>query len=369
MYINLFLIPYIIILGLLLGVNDCQRNRKLYIILCSIVLVFVAGMRSPEWMTKTYHIDTLNYKYIFESSFKIGWDKLFASAYLRYFGNGSEEDIGFIVLNKAIGFFTHDFHVYSLLADLVFFVPFGVILYRYCTSMSQIMFAFVFYIALVQVFFMGGARQIFAFGFDMMALLAVIDRKRWLAILLFMMGLTIHFSSFLFLAPLLMVWFGFRPNILKVMHLVCFLLFPIVLSMPNELIVFMGDLIGVEKYADYGKGAIIGGATTFIFLIELLSFFCLIAIKRQDIVESKALQIFYVMAPLFTVFAPLIHSNGTMIRISLYYHLFLMLLVPYAIECMFKGKDQIYAYLVAIGALTLLTLSDGGMTYYFYWQK
>ncbi len=74
------------------------------------------------------------------------------------------------------------------------------------------------------------------------------------------------------------------------------------------------------------------------------------------------------MAPLLTFFAPLIISNGSMIRISLYFHLFLALLVPYAIDCAFAKKDSGIVYAAAIGALSLLTLAGGGIRYYFFWQ-
>ena len=101
--------------------------------------------------------------------------------------------------------------------------------------------------------------------------------------------------------------------------------------------------------------------------MELLSLFCLIAIKKKNMLQNKNMAIFYVMLPFLTLFTPLIRSNGTMIRISLYYHLFIVLLVPYAIDCLFK-KDNQFGYIVAIGALSLLALIGGGMTYYFYWQ-
>lgn len=106
----------------------------------------------------------------------------------------------------------------------------------------------------------------------------------------------------------------------------------------------------------------------FIFLIELLSLFCLVAIKRKDILSSSALQFLYVMAPLFTIFAPLIRANGAMMRITFYYSIYLTLLIPYAIECIFKKNEKTIAYVVAIGVLAFLTVSGGGMTYYFYWQ-
>lgn len=370
MHINLFLIPFVIILGLLFSNNDSKKNRRLYIIICSAVLLCVAAMRSPEYMTRTYGIDSSSYKYSFESSFDMGWEEFFAAFYMRYFGGGAEEaDVGFVALNKVIGLFTHDFAIFSLLADLLFFVPFGIILYRYCTNMYSIVFAFVYYISLIQVYLLGGGRQMFAIGLDMMALLAVIDRKKIRAIIFFLLGLTIHASSFLFLAPLIMIWYGMSAKTLKTIHIICFLLIPIAFIMPNELIAFMGEASGKEKYVDYGRAAIQGGANTFIILIELLSLFFLIAIKKKDMLMNKSIHIFYVMTPFFTFFAPLIRSNGTMIRIALYYSIFLTLLVPYSIECSTSKGSRQLTYFFAISALSFLALLGGGMTYYFYWQK
>lgn len=368
MHINLILIPFVIILGLFFSSNDTPRGRRNYIIVCSAILMLVAALRSPEWMTDTYHIDTLNYKDMFESTFDMGWSEFWQTFYLRYFSGADENDVGFIALNKIIGIFTHEFWMFSLIADLIFFVPFGIILYRYCSRVRQIMFAFIFYIALIQVFFLGGARQMFSIGFDMMALLAVIDRRRIRAIILFLVGVSIHFSSLLFAIPLLAIWFNIKPSLLKNIHVICFALFPIVLAFPNQMIQFMGNTVGMEKYSDYGTRAIQGGSETFIFLIELLSLFCLVAIKRRDLVSSQKIRTFYVMAPLLTLLAPLIISNGTMIRISLYYHLFLALLVPFAIDCAFGTKNNGVVYVIAIGALSALSLAGGGMTYYFFWQ-
>lgn len=369
MHINLFLVPFVIILGIIFGNNDTKSNRRLYIIFCSAVLLFVAAMRSPEWIANNFGIDTLAYKNYFESSIGMDWNSFWASVYERYVGMNDESDIGFLGLVCIIGLFTHDFAIFSLIADLLFFIPFGILLYRYCDRIIQITFAFIFYIALLQVFFLGGGRQMFAIGFDLMALLATFDRKRAQTIVFSIIAISIHFSAILFAIPLIMIWTGTKAKILKIAHLLCLLLFPIVLAFPNQVIVFMGESVGMEKYADYGRGAVAGGAFTFIILILLLSLFCYIVIKRDNLVRNNTLRLFYVMAPLMTFFAPLIRSNGSMIRISLYYHLFLSLLVPYAIECAgFKGNRR-FMYIIAIGGLAFLTMLNSGAEYYFYWQR
>lgn len=368
MRINLILIPFVIILGLLLSNNDNEKKRKIYIVVCSIVLILVASLRSPEWMTLTYNIDTLVYQNGFENIHDMSWSNIWSAVYGRYWLHKGENDIGYIFLQKIIGLITYNYNFFSLLADLIFFIPFGMILYRYSTSIRQIMFAYVFYIALVQVFLLGGGRQIFAIGFDMMALLAMGNRKTWRAIIFLLLGVSIHFSSFLFLLPLLMIRFKASPRLLKFLHLACFLVFPIVLLFSSQLIVIFGESIGMEKYANYGDKDAYGGGRFFLFLIELLSLFCFIAIKRKDMGKHDNIHLLYVMFPLMTLLAPLIYTDGAMIRVSLYYHLFLTLLVPYALDCIFNKESRWIVYAVAILALSFLALRGGGMRYYFFWQ-
>lgn len=367
MHINIFSIAFVIILALLISGNDSKNSRRTYIYVCSAVLLFIASMRSPEWTANYSGIDTVVYRDYFESSFYMDWGEFWSSAYLRYIKGVGDGDIGFMLLVKTIGFFTHDFAIYSLLVDLIFFIPFGILLYRYCDSISQITFAYVFYIALIQVFLLAGGRQIFAFGFDLMALLATLDRRKVQTVIFVLIAATIHFSSLLFVIPLLLLWINVGAEKLKKAHLLCFALFPIVLAFPNQLIVFMGESVGMEKYADYGKGEIVGGALTFIILIALLSVFCYVAIKKDILHQNEDMRKFYVMLPLMTFFAPLIRSNGSMIRISLYFHFFLAMLVPYAIDCMFVNNRRL-GYFLAIGALAFLCCSDGGIVYYFHWQ-
>jgi len=367
MHINIFSIAFVIILALFISGNDSEKNRRAYIFVCSAVLLFIASMRSPEWTANYSGIDTVAYKTYFDSSFDMDWSEFWSTAYLRYIKGVGDGDIGFLLLVKIIGFFTHDFAIYSLLVDLLFFIPFGILLYRYCDSIVQITFAFVFYIALIQVFLLAGGRQLFAFGFDLMALLAILDGRKARTVIFVLIATTIHFSSLLFVVPLLLLWKDVSAETIKKAHLLCFVVFPLVLAFPNQIIVLMGESVGMEKYAEYGKGGIVGGALTFIILIAFLSVFCYVAIKKDILQENEVMRKFYVMLPLMTFFAPLIRSNGSMIRISLYFHFFLALLVPYAIECMFVNNRRT-GYLLAIGSLAFLCCSDGGIVYYFHWQ-
>lgn len=367
MKINLVLIPFVIILGLLMSGNDNKHNRGVYIVLCSMVLLFIAVLRSPEWFEYRYGIDALSYKELFETNCDLGWRGFWNMVYQSRLGNKTEVDIGYFGLMAIIGWLTHSYYLFSFIADLIFFIPFGIMLYRCSTSMRQLVFAFVFFISFLMIGFIAGGRQSFAMGFDLMAFLGVLDRKKWKAIVFLLIGVTIHFSSLLFLIPLLMIWFKVKPKAIKTIHVICLALVPLVLVFPDQIIVLMGNLSGVERYANYGM-EVQGGATTFVVLIEILSLFCLVSIKKTDMQYNPYICAFYVEIPLFTIFAPLIIANGTMIRLSAYYHNFLVLLVPMAIDCMFKEKDRKIVYFIAIITLAYLTVYGGGTEYYFYWQ-
>lgn len=360
--------PFVIILGLFFSQRDTQKNRLYYILLCSIVLIFVAAMRSPEWMTARYGIDTLVYKNSFEDTINKSWDELKMSMYERYMLNDGDYDVGFVVFVKFISIFTKDFYIYSLIADSLFFIPFSILLYRYANNSKQVMFAWIFYIALIQTYLIGGARQILALGFDMFAFLSMIDKKRYRSLLFFVLGIMFHMSSVLFAIPLLMLYIRLTAQTLKMLHLLSLLFFPLVLLSPNELIVSMGNAINMEKYANYGTNGVQGGASTYIFCMVLLSLFCLIAIKKNDIQRNEKMKNFYIMAPLITFFSPLIRSNGSMDRVTLYFYIYLVLLVPYGIEC-FAHIRKGLGYFYIIGGLTFLSLMNGGLEYYFYWQR
>lgn len=369
MNINAILIFFIVLAGILFSSKDNQRSRGFFVILCSLLLIIVASLRSPDWFADRYGLDTLSYKYDFENLSNTEWSMVWQTIVRYYQGYGDDYDVGFIVMKKIISFFTDSFYVYSIIANLLFFVPLGIVLYRYSTSVINIVFAYIFYIALIQIFLLAGTRQVFAIGFDIMAFLAVVDRKKWKAMIFFLLGISVHLSSSIFIIPLLMIWYDVQPRSLKLIHAICLIVFPIILLSPDTIIVFLGAASGSERYANYSTGETGAGASTFTNLIAALSLLCLLAIRRVDLRDKPYIRIFYVMVPLFTFFAPLIRGNGVMIRISLYFHLYLMLLVPYAIECISKDTAKSFLKCVAIAGLAYMNLKGGGIDYYFFWQR
>ena len=103
--------------------------------------------------------------------------------------------------------------------------------------------------------------------------------------------------------------------------------------------------------------------------MELLSLFCYVAIKRNSLAGNQRAILLYSMLPMLTVTAPLISLNGTMIRVGQYFTLYMMLLVPRAIDLISKGNIRQMFYFGMIAVLIFMSLNSRDFEYYFFWQN
>lgn len=361
MNIYLFLIPIEIILCLFCSGN---KGRKYYVIIMTLILMSLIGLRSE---TKGFFegSDVVKYYEMFQNIAHSSWDGLWQLLIMNLATSG---DVGFLLLQKSISIFTSDFHLYSFIVSGLFLIPFGVFLYRYSTNIKQITFAYVFFSVMMFVHLMSGARQYFAMGIVWVAYLYFLQEKYSKTLVFMFLASTIHFSSIIFVLPMLMSIFIRNVRVLKMGHLVSLFLMPIVYVMANSIIVFIGDFVGSEKYADYGSAEMAGGANTFILMMAILSILCFVAINRRVLNSNEFIRKLYCMVPCFTFFAPLINADGAMIRLSEYFHLFLVLLIPISIELLFSNKnEQNFVYVILIGCLSIMAMMSN-RTYYFFWQ-
>ncbi len=362
MSINLYIFPIIIFLGVFLGSVDNARNRKIFIIIVSLLLMLETSLRSLSVGS-----DTASYYEIFYIIQTMSWPEIWNEFMGRYFYGTSDSDIGYTILQRFIYAFTNSWQIFVFAANLIFFIPLGKLMYRYSSSMIQLVFAYVLYVSMFHIISLSGARQLYAIGFTILAFLYMDRGKYAWSVVCVLLGTTIHMSIFIFLLPLILS--RLNPKYLKTVHLISFAMVPVVLLFTNQIIVLMGSAIGVDRYVQYGMDEVQGGATTFITLLLVVSLFCYIAINKSDLIKSRSLSNLYLMLPLFTFFGPLIYSNGSMIRISMYFHLYMMLLIPLAVNRFFKGFERTVVYSIIILVLMMLSLRGGGLIYHFYWQE
>ncbi|QFG53740.1 EpsG family protein [Chryseobacterium sp.] len=362
MSINLIIFPLIIFLGIFLGAADSPRNRKIFIYIVSAILILQTALRSLSVGS-----DTESYYIHYYDVMSMRWSQIWDEFVGRYFYRTSQDDIGYTIMQRFISAFTDSWPIFVFACNLIFFIPLGKLMYRYSSSMKQLVFAYVLYVSMFHIISLSGGRQLYAIGLTIFAFLYM-DRGRYAwSIACMLLGAAIHMSCLLFVLPILLS--RLNPKYLKTVHLVSMALVPVVLLFTNRIIILMGAAVGMDKYSDYGTEEVQGGATTFIGLLLLVSVFCYLAIKKEELVSKRSLANLYLMLPLFTVLGPLIYSNGSMIRISMYFHLYMMLLIPLAINRFFNGFERTVAYSLIIIVLIVLSLRGGGLIYHFYWQE
>lgn len=361
MYINLIIIPFIILLGLLLP--DDNKNRKLFIVLVILVFSLESALRSLFLVADAY-----SYGEWFTIRIRaMSWDEIWSSFVDRYFRQGQEEnDFGFLLLMKAFSYLTSSFQVFTFFSQLLFYIPMGIFLFKYSTHNRQLIFAFIFFVALLQVSALGGGRQFLARGCWLMTFMMINEKKYLKGALWLVIGLTMHFSI---LIVIVAIAFGFlKVKMLKKIHLFTFFILPFVVLFPDQIIVYLGNLAGHERYAAYGQSGFDDSLPTFMLLMEALSILSFIMLKEKTLKTNILLKELYVMLPCLTLTAPLLIANGAMIRLSSYFHMFMMLIAPYAFDEFKDKKTVTFVYVLAVGILSFLTVRDGGLKYYFYWQ-
>lgn len=362
MYINFYIYPLILILAVILGLNINSNKRKIFIVLASTILLFQTTFRSLSVGS-----DTKNYYFKFLEAKEMSWQEVWQNVLGRYLYLENDQDAGYLFFQKIIASFTDSWFLFVFIANLIFFIPLGILIYRYSTSMLQMVFAYILYIALFHVVSLSGGRQLYALGLSISAFLYMDKGKYKKSLICIGIGVLFHFSCLITVLPLLLRKFNAKS--LKIIHLISLFLVPLVISNANTIISFMGNTISIDRYANYGSQDTRGGVTVFISILILTSIFCYIGLKEKYLKQSRSAINFYTMLPLFTFFGPLIYSNGSMIRISMYFHIFLIILIPLAVAKVFKMKDRILFLIIFIIVLIFMSLRDGGLLYYFYWQQ
>ena len=363
MNIKLFLYIIIVLLGIVLSSRKDPRDnkRRWYVIIIISILVLESCLRNV-----VVGPDTIAYYNSFNRVVNMSWGDVLSSFRTAYF-EGEGKDPGYMVFMKVAQIFSKDFNVFLFFCALPFFIPLGKLLYRCSSNVLQLVFAFTLYVALFHIVALSGIRQQIATGFCFMAFLQMDKDNNWKAILFILLGATIHISALIFAAiPVLRI---LSSNVLKALHLGSFVTIPFVVWFAAPIMLFLASFLANDYYSTYAESEANGGAGTYIILMELLSLFCYVAIRSNVLSESKRNKLLYTMLPMLTITAPLITLNGAMIRVGQYFTLYMMLLVPIAIDSFSKGESRRLIYFGMIVALIVLTLKGDGFEYYFFWQN
>lgn len=364
MNINLIVYPIILFAAQIFNKQNTAANRLKFIFFCSIVLLLKTSLRSVSVGSDTSHYAA----YFLEMHYR-SWNEIFDLFVNRYFVGGllrGDDDMGYQLVSKIFSYFIDSFNAFTfIMQGLFFFIPVAKLLNRYCTNIKQIVLAYVLLNALFMGLPMANARQVYAIGLSILAFLYVIDRKYLKTTFCFLIAVTFHKSVLLAIVP---IGLSFVPyvTLMKLMTFVSLFFAPVSLLFSGSVITAMGNFIASDKYAAYGHENATGGAETYIALSFLMAVFCIYVFWKKLGEEDKQFRLLYWMILLTITFCPLIHNNGSMIRITMYFQIYFVVILPLALK-KFSTQANIY-FNIAITVLIFLSLMSGG-NYIFFWQE
>lgn len=363
MNISLVLNILVVTFGVLfLFFEDSPKNRKIYICICFALLVFCNAFKGLS-----VGPDTLTYYQKYVECSTLSWSETWNYFTQAYIYGQSDYDEGYTVYTKFVQIFSKDFIFFLFFSNMLSVIPLGVILYKYCNRIVDLMFAFVLYTTLI---YNGGSmlsRQQIATAFLFMAFLCIMKNRYFWSLFLIAIAFFMHKSSVIFVfVPLIA---KFAPKITKSFHIISFLLIPVFILFSSQILIFAAAFLGSDRYASYAETEFVGGIT-FVVLMEILSLICLFGFKKDYLQQNDLARKIYIMAPFFTMFAPLILRDGVFIRLSKYFHVFIVAMIPVAFNQLFKKEIKFanIACFVEIVILIVYTAMGSGQ-YCFIWQE
>ncbi len=343
--------------------SDTERNRWRFIRFITFVLIMIAGLRH-QYVGN----DTINYLNNFDSVSNMNWENVMNDFVNAYFNPNKDngKDPAMLVLNMFLCMFITDHAVYLTIMASILLIPLAFFLKLNVKSFSELLFVYLFYIALYYGFLPNSAvRQSIALGFILIGSIIYQKSENRLSFLMFvLLGSFFHKSALLGILYLGASYVRFQR-----------LLF--LLGIPLFIVMLYGyEIVGLslssqsEIYSMYSGTYYTGINKPFVilFLYAALYVTALLRINKLDnnIDDSPHKRLMLSGSMFSVVFVPLILLDPSLVRISSYFFLWLGILVPRCIYFYPKKWSKILFGTFII--LFIYKAYKSGLDYAFFWQ-
>lgn len=362
MIVNFLIVFFIFILGLLFlkSTNpNSDANRKKYIRIVCFILILQSGLRNIS-----VGDDTFAYKGSFEKAKETDWSEI-KYQYENYFTDEKVKDPGYIIFEKICHIITDDYQVYLFLVAVIFFTALGTFLYRNTNSIKYLILAFAIYMALFYWFFsITGIRQTLATAFTLFAFEILKKKKYLLFIVMIFLAANLHKTALVFL-PILFIYF---TNRIKFIYTSILLLFPFFMVFRNNIALFVQNLFGYKEYEELAES----GTFSFTLLIIILAVSALFNYNYLRTLNKNVKYYFFALA-MVVILLPLSYINPSLLRIVLYYSVFIMVFAPMIFDSFTVFSKRLSSDLYVIGVifvfLYFLKTNLNSPEYGFFWEN
>lgn len=365
MIINLFVIFLILSIGFFFNVNYPQtfnesKIRKKYVYIICFIFIFYAGLRNLAVGDDTYQ-----YYRLFEDIKTKNWDSI-NEVFFYYLDSGIGKDVGYLYFEKIIQIFTNEFQVYLFVVALIFFSSLGNFIYKNTTRLSDCILGFLIYFVLFNnVFTISAIRQSLALAVVFYAFELIKKKKFFIFIIILISTSLIHKTVLIFIP------FYFIAQIKKerLFVLITIILFPLVFINRDSLGEYFKLISGYNDYEQYE------GAGTYNFTLLFLFLLVISLFQRKFIINKNAQAKMYFLAlGLVLVLLPMSWIHPAALRITMYFSIFILLLLPEVLNSLdkysLKFKKDMYVLTVVLLVLLYMRSNwNNPIQYGFFWEE
>lgn len=330
----IYLLNYGLILfywSLCIAVNSKSRKvnkvNGLFLVLICIQLVAIMGLRE-----KHIGMDTMSYYKKF-----ISVDMMT----LKDIYDDSSKELGFLLLIKGVRMITDDFQVFLVIAATVSIVPIMVVIIK-CSKkpfLSILIFiAFDYY-----AFMFSGMRQAIAYGLCFFSYLFIKEKKFLKFLIVVFLASQFHKSAYLFLPAYFVANTKINKNTISIMVVSFGLVFIFKERIFRIIAELMYDKYEIMHTKPFG----------FLVLIITITILCLV-FKGNALKKDKSFNNALMLLCAGTVLLPFITIGNNAKRLVEYYSIFMILVIPGALDGICDPKIYKISNLGAIIGITIL---------------
>jgi hypothetical protein len=341
-------------------IENIEKQTKVFLLLSSIPLILLMGMRD-----KSIGTDTIQYYTAFKniSTSKLGW--------LDY--KETRYEVGYYLLNKIVGLFTQNPQIFLFVVSII--IVAGILLFIYKNPINPFMSVMLFQ----TLYFYGNSfnllRQYIAIAIAINSFSYIKERKILKASLIIILASTFHTSALCLLPITIILW---RFNINKI-NLKWFFLGFSVISLCIPLIINLSVKL-IPRYefyltyhSDYDGGKIM--PYLYISMIAV-GLFIISKFKINKVGNYYILSMYIFIAALLGIISNVYFESAS--RIMAYYSIFLIIFIPKLVE-LFQNvlKSKMYKLIIPYGLIVFtciyyflsLHLGVGGINPYSFFER
>lgn len=349
MFITILYTFVIIVIGLMANMRDA-KSRNRYILMSCTILVIISGFRSI-WVGTD---DTLIYSLSYYDCVRMNYQQIMDTF---------EKDVFYYITNHFIADITgENYHLLLIVFAVFYMACLGYLLKK---ESSNPLISFIVFLSMGYFSFqMNGVRQGLAMAFTMLAYIPLKNRNLKMFLLLVLLGSLYHRTCLIFLIvyPLSYLKLNNKAIVMYASIVLLCLLYG-----QSILDVFVVEAANFDaRFAGY---QIYQAKLTYSGLIQLLLFAAFSFFYYRRVVEKdKRDMILYTMLILGIIFQSMAIFIAEMFRVSMFFNVFLILLLPKVLDAIPASSRKIYS----IGLCFLLLiyfffLGAGTIPYHFYW--